>query len=339
MSSPRQTRPDPANPPGASPAPAAPRYTWRLLRAGPLRLDGGSMFGVVPRAVWSRQVPYDEQGRIDVAHNCLLLRRVDDPAAKPIVIEVGSGNKFDEKNRRIFGLSDRWVGYALCEVGCRCEDVGHVIVSHLHFDHAGGLTRRVEAGESADWTSPDAPAGVKVTFPNAAVHVQRREWEDALANNSVMTRTYLRENLEPIRDRVRLLEAPPPFPPGYRPRRDELRERPVEDRMIEVLPGIRALLVPGHTWGQQAILFTDERGRTVVFPADLLPTAHHIGAAYNMAYDVEPFISTVTRRWFLQAAAELDWLLVLDHEPGEPRRRVRADGKGWYEWEMLNDEC
>jgi len=298
------------------------RYAWRLLRAGPLRLDGGSMFGVVPRVLWSRDVPYDDQGRIEVAHNCLLLQRPDDPAR--IVIETGSGNKFDEKSRRIFGLSDFWLADALAEAGCRCEEVTHAIVTHLHFDHAGGLTHRDSGGEAVP------------TFPNATVYVQRREWDDALVNNSVMTRTYLRENLEPIRDQVRLIESPLPFPPGYHPRRDEPPMTSPESRMTEILPGIRVLAVPGHTWGQQAVLFTDEQNRTVVFPSDLLPTAHHVGAAYNMAYDVEPYTSTVTRRWFLEAAVANDWLLVLDHEPGNPCQRVKADGKGWFKLEEVS---
>src|SRR5688572_31837242 len=112
------------------------RYAWKLLRAGRLLLDGGSMFGAVPRVVWNRNVPFDEQGRITVAHNCLLL---DGPHR--VLIETGSGDKFDDKTGRIYGLEDRWVADALREAGCRTEDVEHVVVSHLHFDHCGGLTR------------------------------------------------------------------------------------------------------------------------------------------------------------------------------------------------------
>jgi glyoxylase-like metal-dependent hydrolase (beta-lactamase superfamily II) len=294
------------------------------------------MFGIIPKAIWNRTVPCDDQGRIELAHNCLLLKPVDNRASREpsgsaagpprhIVIEVGSGNKFDEKNRRIFGLTDRCIIDALHDVNCRCEEVDHAIVTHLHFDHAGGLTRRPRDGES-----PDA-LGAKRTFPNAVVHVQRREWEDALKNRSVMTRTYLPENLEPIRPQLRLLDSPPPFPPAYLPQRNELPPASVSERLTEVLPGIHVFNIPGHTWGSQAVKFTDDQNRTIVFCPDLIPTAGHVGAAYNMAYDVEPYISTVTRRWFLKEAAENHWLLVLDHEPGEPRRRVQADGKGWYE--------
>jgi glyoxylase-like metal-dependent hydrolase (beta-lactamase superfamily II) len=282
--------------------------------------------------LWSKGLPPDELGRVTLGHNCLLLRRVGEGAGpKIVVIETGSGDKFGDKSRKIWGLTDRTVETVVEEAGVRCADVEAVIVSHLHFDHAGGLTRRARAGESADWKGPsESETGVKVTFPNAPVYVQRREWEDAIANRSVMTRTYLKENVEPVRDRVKLLDAPAPFAAGYLPQREELPASSVASRFVSVVPGIDAILVPGHTWGQQAIRFTDDRGRVVVFTPDVLPTVHHVGGAYNLAYDVEPYISTITRHWFLEEAAKNDWLLVLDHEPGKPCQRVRRDDKGWY---------
>jgi glyoxylase-like metal-dependent hydrolase (beta-lactamase superfamily II) len=292
------------------------------------------MFGVVPRVLWSKIAPADERGRIELAHNCLLLTRVDDPKIK-VVIEVGSGDKFDAKTRDIFGLAEYSIADALREANVAPKDIAHAIVSHLHFDHAGGLTRR--SGKSRR-PGTEVPASVvaqatdfDVTFPGAPVYVQRREWDDANANNSVMTRTYLRENLEPIRERVMMLDAPPPFPRGYVPARDESPPSPLIDRIAEIVPGIFGFIVPGHTWGQQALMFTDDRDRTVVFTPDIMPTANHVGAAYNMAYDVEPFVSTVTRRWFLAEAVKNDWLLVLDHEPGNPVRKARPDGKGWFQ--------
>jgi glyoxylase-like metal-dependent hydrolase (beta-lactamase superfamily II) len=311
------------------------RYSWRLLRAGRFKLDAGSMFGLVPRVVWSRTVSTDDRGRMDVQHNCLLLERIGGPndAPKLVVIEAGTGDKMDAKSKDIFALEDRSVEAAVEEAGCRCADVGAVVVTHLHFDHAGGLTRLARAGEAPDWSGAGAGGDVrvKVTFPNAAVIVQEREWRDALANRSVMTRTYFRDHLEPLRDRVRLVDSPRPFPTGYTPDREESPVTPIEARRTPVLPGLSVFLAPGHTWGQQAVAFTDTLGRTVVFTPDVMPTVHHVGAAYSLGYDVEPYTSMVTRRWFLSAAAEQAWLLVLDHEPGNPLQRVRAGARGWFE--------
>ncbi|GAB4384893.1 MAG: MBL fold metallo-hydrolase [Phycisphaerales bacterium] len=327
------------------------RYHWKLLRAGRLFLDGGGMFGLIPRVVWTRAVTPDENNRVALSHNCLLLEsETDDPALgrpRRVVIETGTGDKLDEKMRSIFGLDGRTIETALEEVGVGPETIDQVICSHLHFDHAGGLTRRVRPGEEPDWiaTKPGAASGdeprVRFTFPNAQLITQRREWVDARQNNSVMTRTYYRDHLLPFEDdrlrlpdgrsRLVLVDSRRPFPLDRKPNRNDLPATAVDERVSEVLPGIDVFLVPGHTWGQQAVRFKDTRGNTVVFSADVIPTAWHVGAAYSLAYDVEAFTSMVTKHWFLKEAAEHDWLLILDHEPGEPRRRVREDGKGWFE--------
>jgi glyoxylase-like metal-dependent hydrolase (beta-lactamase superfamily II) len=320
------------------------------------------MFGLVPRVVWSRTVPPDERGRIEVEHNCLLLEPGHGPAhgsgrgrtgggapgaRGTVLIEVGTGNKLDARSRDIFAMGERWIGDALAEVGTRPEEVADVVVSHLHFDHAGALTRRVREGESPEWVGPASAfvgsggeAGVVRTFANATVHVQAREWADAQANRSVMTRTYFPDHLGvyagAARERVRLVDSARPFPIGATPDRDQGPMGSAVQRSTEVLPGVRVFLVPGHTWGQQAVMFTDTAGRTVVFVPDVMPTVNHVGAAYSLGYDVEPYTSMVTRRWLLEEAAAGDWLLVLDHEPGNPCQRVRADGKGW--WRLEADE-
>jgi len=264
----------------------------------------------------------------------------DSPVLGPILLEVGTGNKLDPKMREIFALEDRWIADALAEVSTPCESIRHVIVSHLHFDHAGGLTRLLRPGEvGAPAPAPPYPGRgpghpphpVALTFPSAEVIVQRREWRDALANNSVMTRTYFPDHLEPIEPRLRLIDTLPPYADGRAPGREQDPVCPLEDRMTEVLPGIFVFRVPGHTWGQQATLFRDKKGRTVVFTPDIMPTAAHVGQTYSLSYDVEPYVSMVCRRWFLREACQRDWLLVLDHERGNPLVRVRENGKGWYQ--------
>jgi len=303
------------------------KYSWRLLRGGTFKLDGGSMFGLVPRVVWSKNTPPDDRGRIAVQHNCLLLESsTAGGPSKKILIEVGSGNKLDAKSRDIFGMEDRTIVDALGDYETKPEDISAVVVSHLHFDHAGGLTRLPVAGENG------GEFNAVPTFANAEVIVQEREWDDALANRSVMTRTYFKDHLEPIREQLRLVDSPQPFSAdngyGWAPDRGQ-NPGDVADRVTRVLPGIDVFRVPGHTWGQQAVMFTDNLNRTVVFTPDVMPTRAHLGAAYSLSYDVEPYTSMITKSWFLKEAAAHNWLLVLDHEPGNPVCRVQKTETGY----------
>lgn len=281
-------------------------WTWKLLRAGEFWLDGGAMFGIIPRPVWLKWFPASGPGAVDEAHripmqcNCLLL----ESDGKVVVIETGIGDKFPDKERALYRQEKRTVQDALREVGCAPEAVSHVVCSHLHFDHAGGLTRRATPTSGPE----DAPA---LVFPNAQVVTQKREWEDALANKSTMHKTYLRNHLTPeVRERVVLVEG----------------ER-------EVLPGLWVWNVPGHTWGQQAVRFTDDKGRTVVFVPDVMPTRLHARPTTNMAYDVESYTSMQERMRFLQRACAEKWVLVLDHEHGNPVFTVADDGQGWFRLE------
>lgn len=311
-------------------------YTWKLLRAGRFKLDAGSMFGLIPKSVWSRTITPDEKNRLTVQHNCLLLTNT--ATKKNFLLEVGTGDKMDAKSKAIFDLEDRSILTALAEEKVDPASIHGVTVSHLHFDHAGGLTRLALPNETPDWTGKGSGdvQGVKLSFPNATIVAQAREWADAFANRSVMTRTYFKDHLEPFtldafKHLVAKVDSPRPFITGTTPDREELPRLPLEDRTTEVFPGIHVFLTPGHTWGQQATMFNDSKGRTVVFVPDVMPTAAHLGQAYSLGYDVEPYTSMVTRHWFLSEAADRDWLLVLDHEPGNPIRRARRNAHGWFD--------
>ncbi|MEC9373437.1 MAG: MBL fold metallo-hydrolase [Planctomycetota bacterium] len=253
-------------------------WNWRLLRAGAFKLDGGAMFGIIPRPLWTRVCESDDRNRIQLETNCLLLER----DGRTVLIETGIGDKMGDKLREIYALESRSIIDALAEEKIDPASIDTVIVTHLHFDHAGGLTRKSDSGA--------AP-----TFPNAEIVTQRQEWEDALANKSTMHSTYLRDHLDPIASRVRQI-----------------------DGAGAVLPDIWVEPLPGHTWGQQGVFFKDADGATVVFPGDLMPTRHHAGLTFGMAYDVLPYESMLQKGRFLERAAAEGWTIVLDHDPGDP---------------------
>jgi glyoxylase-like metal-dependent hydrolase (beta-lactamase superfamily II) len=261
------------------------QWSWTLLRAGAFRLDGGSMFGVVPKSLWSRLTQPDDANRITLQTNCLLL----DDGTHRVLIETGYGNKWDDKNRAIFHLEERCILRALHEHDLDGPDITHVIVSHLHFDHAGGLTHLDVNGRAVS------------SFPNATIFTQQTEWDDALANKSTMTKTYLRSHLDPVAEQITCV-----------------------DGETDVLPGITVWPMPGHTWGQQAVRFADEHG-VLCFPGDVMPTANHLGSAFNMGYDMLPYTNMQSKGDLLSVAADDGWRIVIDHEPGDPVVHVQRD--------------
>lgn len=266
-------------------------YNWQVLRAGEFWLDAGAMFGIIPKAIWQRWLTPDDQNRMPLQQNSLLL----ECDGKLIVIETGIGDKFGEKERTIYRQQDRHIHTALGEIDCSPDDIDAVILTHLHFDHAGGLTR-------LDPENPD-PAHPRLTFPNAEIIVQRREWEDAIANKSTMHKTYLRSHLnEDVAERLTLI-----------------------DGEAEVFPDLWVWPVPGHTWGQQAVRFTDGAGQTVVFTPDVMPTRYHSAPAACMAYDVESYTSQQERIKLLREAEAGAWLLALVHEHDHPVFTVRPN--------------
>lgn len=260
-------------------------WSWKLLRAGAFRLDGGGMFGVVPKTIWSRFVTADQNNRIPLNTNCLLL----DNGQQTVLVETGCGDKWSDKERGFWDLERRTVVDALHEAGTQPEAIDLVVVTHLHFDHAAGLTRLDDAGKPVP------------TFPNATVVAQQVEWDDALANKSTMSKTYLRSHLDPIEPCL----------------------RPVSGRH-EILRGLSVWPMVGHTWGQQAVGFDDGRGM-VCFPGDVMPTVNHAGPAFSLGYDMLPYENMRSKAALLEQAAAEGWRLVLDHEPGDPVVTVEPD--------------
>lgn len=267
------------------------RFDIHPLLDGHFRLDGGAMFGVVPRILWEKTNPPDERNRILLALGTLLVRA----EGKLVLIDTGIGNKGDEKFTEIYGVDRRpSIEESLARVGIGPEEIRTVVNTHFHFDHAGGNTTRLEDGRIAP------------TFPNAEYYIQREEWRAALNANERNQRSYLSENYEILSalDRLALL-----------------------DGNAEILPGIEVLVTPGHTEHHQSVVVRSE-GETVCFLGDLIPTTSHIPLPYIMAYDLFPLTTLETKRRVLDQAYEEKWLLVFQHDPKVRMGRLaKVDGR------------
>ena len=266
-------------------------YQIDLVHAGTLGLDGGAMFGIVPQPLWERHIQPDEANRIPLAMRCLLLRG----HGRTILVDTGLGDKTDAKFDRIYAVdrTHTLLG-SLQALGVDPEDVTDVLLTHLHFDHGGGATKRQPDGSLA------------LTFPNATHYVQQSHW--------VWSRTspregasFLAENLDPLAASGKLHPlngAQSPF------------------------PNIELMIVNGHTRGQQLPLLSD--GETTLFYAgDLLPTAAHVPLLWIMAYDVEPLETVREKESILARAAEGGWHVVFEHDPVHAIGRIEATERGY----------
>jgi glyoxylase-like metal-dependent hydrolase (beta-lactamase superfamily II) len=266
------------------------------------RLDGGAMFGVVPRTLWQTRFEPDERNRIPMAMRCLLVEHDDGL----ILIDTALGNKEDPKFLDIYGVENQGLEGAtqledaLASAGFLPRDVTWVINTHLHFDHAGGNTTMDPDLEN------DPRRHVRPTFPNATYVVQRGELEFARHTNERTRASYLPHNFEPIAaaQRWRLL-----------------------DGNEEVLPGIAVRVTPGHVPYHQAVVLS-QRGETAVFVGDLFPTTAHLPLPWIMGYDLEPLRTLESKRSLLADALAGGWRLIFEHDPrtvmGFPVREGKA---------------
>jgi glyoxylase-like metal-dependent hydrolase (beta-lactamase superfamily II) len=271
---------------------------WRVhaIQAGGMWLDGGAMFGVVPKPLWERKTQPDDRNRIPMGMRCLLVEH----EAGPVLIDTGAGNKEDAKFRDIFAIENEEApGPTALEDGLRAaanlepHDIAFVLNTHLHFDHAGGNTR----------LTPDGT--VVPSFPSARYVVQRGEYAFATHPNERTAGSYFPRNYVPLHE-AGLYE--------------------LVDGETEILPGIRLLPTPGHVPFHQSVLLESD-GQRALFVADLIPTAAHLPLPWIMGYDVEPLVTLETKRRILRTSAEEDWLLVFEHDPRVAWGTVSAEGK------------
>jgi glyoxylase-like metal-dependent hydrolase (beta-lactamase superfamily II) len=265
------------------------RLRCHALEGGRQRLDGGAMFGVVPRSLWKTRIEPDDRNRIPLAMRCLL---VEHPQGL-VLIDTGLGNKEDPKFLDIYGVENgglegaTQLEDALASAGFLPRDVKWVINTHLHFDHAGGNTTMDPDLEN------DPRRHIRPTFPAATYLVQRGELDFAQHTNERTRASYLPHNFEPIATagRWELIEG---------------------DR--EIVPGISVRATPGHVPYHQSVLVQDG-GETTVFLGDLVPTTAHLPLPWIMGYDLEPLRTLESKRSLLAQAVREGWRLFFEHDP------------------------
>ena len=305
-------------------------YRCHALEAGRQRLDGGAMFGVVPKPLWEKRMAADERNRIPLALRCVLVEH----DVGPVLIDTGIGNKESEKFADIYAVENlgetgpTQLEDALAELGVEPESVRYVINTHLHFDHAGGNTALPPYRRTADPSTrrpadpstrrpADPPTrrpagrgegeGIRLSFPNATYVVQQGELEFARHTNERTAASYLAPNFEPVAaaGRWQLVVGE-----------------------TELLPGIRVLPTPGHVPYHQSVLISDA-GDTACFLGDLAPTSAHVPLPWIMGYDLEPLVTLESKRNLLERAEAEGWTMIFEHDPEVVLGRVVRDGKSF----------
>ena len=253
-------------------------FTVTLVNGGNFRLDGGAMHGVVPKTIWSRLISCDAHNRCEYATNCLLI----EGRGRRVLVETGNGDKFPAKEKEIYGIDhDESAVRRLAALGVEPASIDVVVMTHLHFDHAGGATVRSASGT------------LLPTFPRARHIIQRAEWHDATHPHERNRASYLGENFLPL-EAAGLVN--------------------LVDGEVEVAPGVRVLPTPGHTAGHQSVLLDDGQGARVLFLGDIVPTSVHVRLPFIMAYDLDVVRSLETKRSLLGRAIDERWLVVFGHD-------------------------
>jgi glyoxylase-like metal-dependent hydrolase (beta-lactamase superfamily II) len=278
-----------------------------IIETGCFKLDGGAMFGVVPKTLWNHTNPADNMNRIDLAARSLLI----EDGNRLILIDAGMGNKQEDRFFRHFGLyGNDSLDESIKKAGFNRTDITDVFLTHLHFDHCGGAVR---------WN--ENKTAYKLSFPNARYWSNKQHWEWAVNPNEREKASFLSENLIPIQKSGQLCFI----------------ETPKTSFASDCGLGFGVLFVNGHT-EKQMIPHISYRGKTLVFMADLLPTAGHLPLPYIMGYDVRPLQTLEEKKRFLNRAANENFVLFMQHDANNPLITVQHTDRGVRLHESLATE-
>ncbi|MGC8594130.1 MAG: MBL fold metallo-hydrolase [Candidatus Kryptoniota bacterium] len=268
-------------------------YDVRALDGGRFRLDGGAMFGIIPKALWSRTNPSDEQNRIELALRVMLIRG----EGRVILVDTGIGTKWDSKFREIYAVDQtrNSLQNSLESFGLKPADITDVIITHLHFDHVGGAV------------SVDKDRKIVPAFSNAVYHIQKRQYEWALKPTEKDQASFIMENFVPIWEsgQVNFL-----------------------DGEVELYPGIFIKLSDGHTIAQQLVIIRGD-GVTIFHPGDMIPTSTHVQLPYIMGYDNYPLITLEEKKRYLSRCVDERWVVFFEHDPLVDGAYIERTGKGF----------
>jgi glyoxylase-like metal-dependent hydrolase (beta-lactamase superfamily II) len=261
---------------------------------GYFRLDGGAMFGVVPKPLWERRAPADERNRIALAMRPLLVR-----GERLMIIDAGAGNKMDAKSTDIYAIDrSRNIVHSLADAGLTMDDVEIALASHLHFDHAGGFTTRSDAGD------------IRPAFPRARYVVRDEEWADATHPHERNRASYLQDDFVPLQAAGVV----------------DLRAGDAE-----IMPGVRVRWTGGHARSHQVVMI-ESGGQTAVFTADMIPTVAHVDESWIMGYDLYPMETLAFKRGFVREAIDREYLIFFEHDPKVAAGYIREkDGRKYVE--------
>jgi glyoxylase-like metal-dependent hydrolase (beta-lactamase superfamily II) len=267
-------------------------YCLCALECGEFALDGGAMFGVIPKILWQKFNPADDANRIQLALRTLLLIGSE----KKILIDTGIGTKFDKKRKNIYKIdhSNNNLEKSLRLAGIQPAEITDVIFSHLHFDHCGGTTFYTDTK-------------LNLRFPNAVHHVQREQWEWANSPSPKDRASFIHDNIQPLinSEQLNLLSGDG-----------------------EIFPGVESLTMNGHTPAMQLIKINHKK-QTVLFCSDLIPTGTHISLPWVMAYDNQPLDTIHEKKYILPLALKNDWLLFFEHDPFRAAGTINKTERGY----------